>query len=57
MGGCGGIYYSSISQYCRDNCLSGSEFELFFRLIKEMDDEYLKHVAETIKASQSKDSQ
>lgn len=46
MGGGGGIYYTAISQYCRDHEISGAEFEVFLRLIREIDDEYLKYMAE-----------
>lgn len=41
FGGASGIYYSAISLYCRDHEISGSNFHIFLRMIRQMDDEYL----------------
>lgn len=56
MGGCSGIYYTAISQYCRDHLIKGSEFRLFLRLIREMDDEYMSHVAAPAATTQDQPS-
>jgi hypothetical protein len=53
MGGAGRIYYTAISQYCRDHGIAGPQFQMFVRFIEEMDDEYLKAMAEQRPASET----
>lgn len=52
LGGCAGIYYSAISRYARDRGMDGAELELFTRLIRAMDAEYIAWVAEQQKKQQ-----
>lgn len=46
FGNIGRIFYSSISQYARDKRLSYDEVEIFMQVIEQMDDAYLKFLAE-----------
>lgn len=44
FGGATRIFYTSISAYARDFGISGDEYEVFIRLIGELDDEYLEYL-------------
>ena len=54
MGGCSGIYYSSISRYARDHGLTGDLFHEFYPFLRAMDDEYVAYAAEQAKAAAEK---
>ncbi len=49
MGGCGGIYYSSISAYAGDHGLAGDPFAEFEFYLRVMDDEYVAFSGEKAK--------
>lgn len=44
FGGATRIHYTAISAYARDFGICGDDYEVFLRLIGEMDDEYLEHL-------------
>lgn len=51
MGGCGPIPWTAIDRYAARHDIQGAdEFERFVRLIRALDQVYMKHVAEKSKA-------
>jgi hypothetical protein len=59
LGGQGPIYYSALSQYARDNGLTGSAFRQFHIFITEVDAEYLdmQHAEEADKPDEAAEQQ
>lgn len=53
MGGETAISYLAISQYARDNGMSGHDFNTFHVLMTAIDDEWLKHIAEERKRKEA----
>ncbi len=53
-GGCGGIYYASISAYAHDHGLVGDLFPDFETYLRVMDDEYVAFSAEKAKEAADK---
>lgn len=45
-GGCSPIFYTALSQYARDKGLVGSDLDRFVKLLRAMDQEYLKWLAD-----------
>jgi hypothetical protein len=54
MGGEGPIPYMVISQYARDNGISGNDFRIFHILLSGIDAEWLKYAAEKQKREAAK---
>ncbi len=40
----------AVSQYARDNEITGNDFQIFMQLMSAIDAEWLKHVADEAKA-------
>lgn len=47
FGGVTPIHYTALSTYARDFGIAGDDFDVFLRLMGELDDEYMQHLERT----------
>ena len=53
MGGAGQIYYTALSRYCEDFDIVGDDLVVFMRVLRHMDDEYLRYLTEQSKSKET----